>query len=268
MLAPVSTRTVPLKILSNNQKNNLIQAFIDLIYPRRCVVCRTFIRRENIQNDSAPDIFCITCFSNLKKITSPLCPFCGRPYESKADEDHVCEDCLTRPSHYTFICAPYLYEGVAMETIHRFKYQAKSFIAKAVGPLLAAYAQQQIGWMSSAIVMPIPLHPKRLRERGFNQSLLLAKHVSKAFNAKLDFLSLRRVKYTLPQTGLGENERKRNVRAAFKVVSPAMVKGKSILLVDDVATTGSTLNAAARALQKSGCNDVTCLVLARTGRFH
>ena len=113
--------------------------------------------------------------------------------------------------------------------------------------------------------MPVPLHLKRLRQRGFNQSLLLARHVADRLQCELDFLSLRRVRYTLPQTGLGKDERRKNVRGAFHLKDPEIVKGKTVLLVDDVATTGNTLNECSRVLKKAGCNEVFCLVLARAG---
>jgi ComF family protein len=112
--------------------------------------------------------------------------------------------------------------------------------------------------------MPVPLHPKRLRERGFNQSLLLAERVAAALNADLDFSSLKRIRYTQPQTELGSEERKKNVRKAFGVSEREAVKGRAVLLVDDVATTGSTLNECARTLKRAGCRHVFCLVLART----
>ncbi len=112
--------------------------------------------------------------------------------------------------------------------------------------------------------MPVPLHPRRLRSRGFNQSLLLARCVASKTGAELDFLSLRRTRFTKPQTALSSEERKKNVRKAFEVVKPEAVRKRTILLVDDVATTGSTLNECAKALKRAGVNGVLCLVLART----
>ena len=113
-------------------------------------------------------------------------------------------------------------------------------------------------------MMPVPLHPRRLRERDFNQSLLLARYVASLLGAELDFLSLRRIRYTQPQTGLKRDERRKNVRRAFQIVDREVVKGRTILLVDDVATTGNTLNECARTLKRSGAEKVFCLTLART----
>jgi ComF family protein len=174
---------------------------------------------------------------------------------------------LRKRPFYEAAAAPYLYEGSLMTAIHHYKYGPKSSLASSLGPLLARFAE---GWIKNSdglLTMPVPLHPKRLRERGFNQSLLLARHVAGRLQSELDFLSLRRVRYTLPQTGLGKDERRKNVRGAFELREPEMVKGKTILLVDDVSTTGNTLNECARVLKKAGCKKVLCLVLARAGSF-
>ena len=112
--------------------------------------------------------------------------------------------------------------------------------------------------------MPVPLHPKKLRERGFNQSLLLARHIAAQLDVELDFLSLRRIRYTQPQTGLKRDERRKNVRKAFGLKDPKAVRGRTVLLVDDVTTTGNTLNECARLLKRSGAEDVYSAVLART----
>ena len=140
-------------------------------------------------------------------------------------------------------------------------------LADALGPLLARFAEERIAESGPAVlIMPVPLHPKRLRERGFNQSLLLARHVSRALHIDLDFLSLRRVRYTPPQASLAKSERKQNVRGAFELKNQDAVKGINILLVDDVVTTGNTLNECARILRKGGARKVFGLSLARTGR--
>jgi ComF family protein len=150
-----------------------------------------------------------------------------------------------------------------MEAIHQFKYAPKGYLGDILGPLLAEFAGQRFS-AERLLVVPVPLHPRRLRERGFNQSLALARHVAKRLKADLDYLSLRRMKYTVPQTGLGKEERQKNVRGAFRLKDNKSVKGRAVLLVDDVATTGSTLNECAGVLRKAGCEKVFCLALAMT----
>ena len=137
-------------------------------------------------------------------------------------------------------------------------------MAGSLGPLLAVFAKNWLKKTDSFLMMPVPLHPKRLRERGFNQSLLLARHMANELGTELEFLTLRRVRDTKPQTGLHRDERRKNVRRAFELADRDVVKGRSIILVDDVATTGSTLNECARVLKRSGSGEVFCLVLART----
>jgi ComF family protein len=144
------------------------------------------------------------------------------------------------------------------------KYSEKTHLARPLGLLLSSFAKAWLQGQGSLLVMPVPLHPKRLRERGFNQSLLLAGEVASALGADLDFSSLKRIKYTQPQTGLGSDERKKNVRGAFGVSDRQAVRRRAVLLVDDVATTGSTLNECARTLKRAGAGEVLCLVLART----
>jgi ComF family protein len=243
---------------------NIFNQFIDIIYPPRCHICQKFLWKEKVQKDQKIPSFCQNCFDGFSKITSPLCPICGRPFVSGVDYDHVCEDCLRKRPFYNRVTAPYLYDGGLMKAIHQFKYEEKSYLANSLGPLLASFAKRWLKEMDDCLVMPVPLHPKRLRERGFNQSLLLARYIADLQGTELDFLSLKRVRYTRPQTGLKGNERRKNVRSAFGLNDRQTVKGRNIILVDDVATTGNTLNECARVLKRSGAEKVFCMVLART----
>jgi ComF family protein len=243
---------------------SLFQPFIDLIYPPRCAICREFLWNNRAKMDQRELLFCEACFDGFSEITSPLCTVCGRPFASKKEKDHPCEDCLRKRPFYDMVRAPYLYEDGIMEAIHQFKYTGKTHLADSLGPLLASFVK---GWMETTLeclTIPVPLHPKRLREREFNQSLLLARRVSSMLGTELDFLSLRRIRYTQPQTGLTSEERKRNVRKAFEMTNSEAVKGRNVLLVDDVTTTGSTLNECARVLKRAGAKGVFGFVLART----
>lgn len=238
----------------------------DTIYPPRCVVCGRFLWKGPLVRETHSAFFCPDCIADFPCISSPLCPICGQPFSSEVREDHLCEDCLRKRPFYEAAWAPYRYEGAIMKGIHRLKYGSKSILADALGPLLAQFAKERIDRSRSVLIMPVPLHPKRLRERGFNQSLLLARHVSGCLHVGLDFLSLRRVRYTPPQASLAKKERLQNVQGAFELKNPDAVKGRSVLLVDDVVTTGNTLNECARILRKSGAEEVFGLSLARTGR--
>jgi len=239
---------------------NILRDLIDIIYPPRCHICRDFLSGDLPENEAT--FFCQTCSADFTKITSPLCTVCSTPLDS-SQEDHLCEDCLRKRPHYEKIYACYLYDGAILDAIHQFKYGSKSFLAESLGKLFAQFAEDRIQKLDDLLTIPVPLHLKRLRERGFNQSLLLARNIALKMGSELDFLSLRRVRYTTAQTGLGKKERRKNVRNAFQVVTPDAVEGRTVLLVDDVATTGNTLNECARILKKSGCRNVYGLVLAR-----
>lgn len=243
---------------------NLFSRLLDLIYPPRCGVCLAFLGNTRVSHEGEELDLCQNCFNAFTEAASPLCPLCGRPFGSGSGEDHVCESCLLKRPHFDIARAPYLYEGPLMTAIHELKYSGKTHLAGALGPLLASFAGRWIEKPEGLLVMPVPLHPRRLRQRGFNQSLLLARHVAFRLGADLDYLSLRRTRFTQPQTNLSSEERSRNVQRAFGVVEPNRLQGRSVLLVDDVATTGSTLSECARALKKAGVKEVYCLVLART----
>ncbi|MDQ1334347.1 MAG: hypothetical protein QG552_1297 [Thermodesulfobacteriota bacterium] len=245
---------------------NLLRQLADIIYPPRCTVCSRFLWKGPLVRETRSAFFCQDCAADFHCVASPLCPICGQPFPSEVREDHLCEDCLRKRPFYEAAWAPYRYEGAILKAIQRFKYGSKSFLADALGPLLARFAEERLDGAGPVLIMPVPLHPKRLQERGFNQSLLLAKHVSRALHIDLDFLSLRRARYTPPQTSLAKRERQQNVRGAFELKNQGAVKGKTILLVDDVVTTGNTLNECARILRKGGAQTVFGLSLARTGR--
>lgn len=245
---------------------NLIRELADIIYPPRCAICRQFLWKSPLIKGDNSFSFCPTCIADFRHIRSPLCPICGAPFFSEIKDDHPCEDCLRKRPFYDSAGAPYRYEGPILKAIHRLKYGAKGFLADSLGPLLARFVEEWIKNPGHLLIMPVPLHPRRVRERGFNQSLLLARHVAKGLKSDLDFLSLKRVRYTLPQTRLAKKERQRNVRRAFQLKTRDAVKGKTILLVDDVVTTGNTLNECARVLKKGGSGKVFCASLARSGR--
>lgn len=234
----------------------VLKRLIDIIYPPRCQICQAFLNSN--------DPFCPTCIEGFTKITSPKCLICGRPFQSESEEDHACEGCLRKRPVFDRAGAPYLYHGSAMTAVHQFKYAKKDHMAKPLGKLLADYAVLRLRGLGECLMVPVPLHPKKLRERGFNQSLLLAKHVSKLLSLELDIFSLRRIRYTRPQTGLKSDQRRKNVSKAFEVLDRKAIDGKRIVLVDDVATTGNTLNECSRVLKRSGAKNVFCIVFART----
>jgi ComF family protein len=219
--------------------------------------------RAPLEAEDFSNSICSNCTFNFSPIEAPFCTICGKPFESKAIENHPCEDCSRKEPHFDAACAPYVYEGSILEAILRFKYGQKTFMADSLGPLLAKFAKTRFAFTEPILIMPVPLHPKRLRERGFNQSLLLAKHIASGLQEKMDFLSLVRTRHTIPQTTLSKNERSKNVQGAFFLKNTESVSERKILLVDDVTTTGNTLNECAKTLKKGGATTVSCVTLAK-----
>ncbi len=150
-----------------------------------------------------------------------------------------------------------------MDAVHRFKYGRKISVGTALGRMMAQRTYSALTIEDFSMVIPVPLHVKRLRERGFNQSGILAREIARTCSIPLDCASLERKVDTKPQTALKKTERAKNIRGAFAVTNPDNVEGKKILLIDDVFTTGSTLRECARVLIRNGAKEVAALTLAR-----
>jgi ComF family protein len=231
----------------------MLTALLDIFFPRICAVC---------EKDIADGPMCGTCHIAFgsKEIRSPLCVKCGDPFISKEGTDHACGKCLTVKLPFNFARSGFIYDGAVAESIHRFKYSGKIILANPLGALMASHAEALK--LKPDVVVPVPLHGKRLKARGFNQSLMLARAVAKRLGVKTDWAGLKRTKPTLPQIGLKHNERAENVAGAFEVITPSLFKSKKVLLIDDVFTTGATITECAKTLKKSGA-EVSILTLAR-----
>jgi ComF family protein len=240
----------------------ILAGIADLIFPPRCITCGTVLEEHCLLP------FCPPCTAGIHFICSPLCPRCGVPYPITEGEDHLCGECLTNTRPYAIARAVGRYEGTLLTAIHLFKYQGKIGIGKVLGKIMADFAGRQWDMKVFSTVMPVPLHRKRLRERGFNQAVILAREIAKRFSLPLDFMTLRRQVFTAPQVGLGRKDRLANVRGAFVVQKPQKVAGRRILLVDDVTTTGSTLEECASALMHEEAEAVAVLTLARAVPDH
>jgi ComF family protein len=155
-----------------------------------------------------------------------------------------------------------VYQGVVAEALQRFKYHGDINLAGILGSF---WKRISLEGNTFEAIIPVPLHSTRLRERGFNQSLLLSRSLGKIYKIRVLSNALRRIRNTVPQVDLGLSERARNVRGAFVVSRPGEIKDKHLLLVDDVFTTGATVRECAKVLKKSGAKSVFVLTLARTG---
>ena len=196
---------------------------------------------------------CTACAADLPRLPGACCPRCALPTPAGT----LCGRCLAHPPHYDRAIAAYRYDFPLDKLIHAFKYGHRLAIAPFFGQSLAALASD----LTADVIVPLPLHPLRLKERGFNQALELARPVSRALRVPLRPGLCVRLTNTPPQAALPLPERTRNLRGAFHC--PADLSGQRVLLVDDVMTTGASLAECARTLKLHGAVDVTLLVLAR-----
>lgn len=227
---------------------------LDIIFPPRCPVCDGAVGQVGL---------CGACLAAIVPVRSPLCPVCGESFAG-GGPDHHCSRCMQRTPHYqrARACALYRSDGHSplIEALHRFKYGRDVTLA----PLLARFLAQHCPLpVDHDLIVPVPLDLARLRWRGFNQAAMLARPLARRHSRPWRPLVLRRCRRTPPQVGLGLEERRRNMAGAFAVRDDAAVRGRSILLVDDVMTTGSTVDECAKMLRRSGARRVDVVVLAR-----
>lgn len=219
---------------------------LDFIFPRRCFGC-----------GKEGDYICATCRSTILRIEPPLCPKCGLPQPSES----LCPVCSHRETAIDGIRSPFHFTGTIRQAVHQLKYQNLRAAAGMLAGLMSEYLKSNP--VPGETLVPVPLHPKRLKERGYNQSELLARELSKLTGLALMTDCLVRKLQTPPQARTAAlEERRRNVKGAFACVDEK-VRGKSIILIDDVATSGATLDAAAEALKSHGAAAVWGLTLAR-----
>jgi ComF family protein len=225
--------------------------------------------------------FCDDCFPvEPPGFTPPFCPACGRMFDRLSPlntegplntENHLCQTCISTPLVIHWVRAAFLYQGIIKEAIPIFKYQSKLSLALVFETYLFDAFERFFGTVAIDLILPVPLHLKKMKRRGFNQSFLLVRNFQKKYRSihgktpgwQIDTRTLLRVKSTRPQTGFDIQQRQDNLKGAFAIKKNANLSGKNILLVDDVYTTGATCGEAARLLLKFGANRVDVLVLAR-----
>lgn len=271
--------------------SSIWHTLLDTIFPSKCLVCRRLFQpaSANVATDrvnrtiteikdllpqahrSLSALCCRDCVNELTAISEPLCTCCGVMFKQAPNDNHLCGDCIMQPKKFRMARAAMVYDQQSMAIIHRFKYAGKTQLSKPFGGLLLNTFLRY--WQGEAIdlILPVPLHRQKLRHRGFNQSYLMVdywKRIS-ALNPlaaphthlRTDVLS--RSKATASQTGLGRQQRLKNVKGAFKVRLPETVHARKVLVVDDVYTTGATVNECACSLLGAGAAQVDVLTLAR-----
>jgi ComF family protein len=185
------------------------------------------------------------------------------PFGTFEGIDHPCGDCIEKHPPFEAARGAFLYEGVIRDLIHRLKYDERVQCRRPLGLLMAERLAVFAAETSPHMIIPVPLHLKRLRQRGFNQAILLGEVLSREWQVPLERRLLRRIRWTEPQVNLKAEERAANVRGAFEVSRPESVRGKTVMLVDDVLTTGSTVKECSRVLKTAGVGSVLVATVAR-----
>lgn len=228
----------------------------DIIFPPRCPSCHAYVQADGN--------FCSICFSKLRMIDAPLCACCGIPFVVAVEAETRCPTCLDSPPDFDVARAALVYDGISAPLVTALKFHDQWAGLERYTQMMLRLGRPLLE--GADMLIPVPLHWRRLLRRKFNQSALLAYSISDQSGVPCMPDLLERVQYTKPQMRLDRAARLKNVKRAFAVASEAeaLLAGKTVVLVDDVVTTGATANACARALKKAGAREVRVLALART----
>lgn len=231
---------------------------LDVVFPPRCGNCGNFTESHGR--------LCAECWSALTFLSAPWCAACGYPFAYEmADADALCAACMQHKPHYDGHRSMLKFDEHSKKLVHDLKYHDKPLLLPLFGEWLMRAGSEWID-EEDILILPVPLHFLRLIKRRYNQAALLAKALARCSHQPLLPDGLKRIKRRPPQAGLSREQRLKNMRGVF-AVNPrrkAQIAGKTILLVDDVMTTGATLNACAKTLKKAGASRVFAVTIART----
>lgn len=235
------------------------QRALNLLYPRNCPLCRAAL------DEADRGVVCPACLAAAKLITPPFCLRCALPFAAgEITAPFTCGYCQHLHFWFERAVAACRADGVVRDCIHRLKYQGELYFISHLAAWLIDAARRELDWSAVDFIIPVPLHPRKRRERQFNQAELLARRLSRAMRKPVLGSALRRVKDTDTQTALTAEQRAVNVRGAFAAGRIAGLAGQRVVLVDDVFTTGATLNNCAKVLvQEAGVRSVIALTVAR-----
>lgn len=266
---------------------HILKHILNIIFLALCKQCGS-----TANNSSFTSSFCNNCWNGIEWFEGALCQRCGMPFPSFDDagnSSHTCGDCIKNPPYFDKAISAGPYKDVLAEAIKLFKYKKKIHIGRALAeevmklitcetsmgglptkedenhPTLPPLSKggRRVGEINIYVAIPVPLHPQRLREREFNQSAIIASVISSRLAIPMVTNVLFRQRCTKPQVELGFRERKENVADAFTLQNKEAIKGRNIILIDDVFTTGSTVNECAKVLKKNGAEKVYVVTIAR-----
>ena len=230
----------------------IIKGVIDILYPPRCPICDDIV-------SLAHGSLCDRCADNIQYVQEPYCMKCGKPLDDEGAE--YCDDCVSKMHYYDENRAVLVYDEYTSKSIYRFKYNSKPEYAAYYGKLIDDRLHNKIkSWNAQALV-PVPIHKSKLKSRGYNQAALIAKALSKHVNIPVyENLLIRKIP-TKVMKNLDAKQRENNLEKAF-IVNKNSVKLNSVVIVDDIYTTGSTMDAVARVLKDAGVEKVYCVSLS------
>lgn len=224
---------------------------LHLLFPKRCPICDSVFYFKKGKYGICP-----VCRDKLTVVQEPVCKICGKPVEGERRE--MCGDCQKRRHAFVQGKALWIYKGAVKKSIHRLKYSNRREYAIAYGQEMESRYGDWIRRHSFEAIIPIPLHKKRKRQRGYNQAELIGREISRLTGIPLRKDILMRCVSTVPQKDLNDEERKKNLKNAF-IIAKNNVGLEKVLLVDDIYTTGSTMDSAAEALKGAGISEVYCI---------
>ncbi len=240
--------------------SKLLSRLADVAWPRTCAV-----RTCGNVSDRPGRHVCSTCFATLPFLESGgLCQVCGGLVAAPTRHDFVCDECRMKPPAYERSRSAMRFAEPLRDIILDFKFHHATWLAEDITDMLEGVVRAKLDYARIDVVVPVPLHPERQRERGYNQSALLGERLARRLDRRFDDRSLVRIRNTEHQARLGRKERLKNLDGSFKVADPRGVRGRTVLLVDDVSTTGTTLERCAAELVSAGAARVWCATVARS----
>jgi len=235
----------------------IISRLGELLYPRRCVVCG-----DDLELGQRGPL-CDEHRRRVVLVEDPFCERCGQKMFTAAASELLCAECRQSKRHFDRAFSATVYNDVMQPLVHLYKYGMRQYLARVLARWMIDFMHRHIDAASLDAIVPVPLHWRRFRYRGFNQAIALARPIRREFGLPIITHVLRRTRHTVPQVNLGLKERLTNIKGAFGVRQAGRIEGKHLLLVDDVYTTGATINECARVLKRAGAASVTAFTLTR-----
>jgi ComF family protein len=241
---------------------------LDWVLPRRCFGCDQTLPGDEPPQPALETWLCRACLDTLPTIEPPLCSICGEPFSGDLTHDFTCWNCDGRAFEFAFATSAFKAEGLVRDLIHGFKYEQhyelRGLLAVMLGRALQDTRLVATPSLSEWVLVPVPLHPWREMVRGYNQSWEICLELSRATGIPAQ-RALRRLRRTVPQAGLDRARRLKNLRGAFALAADQNLRGRNVLLVDDVLTTGSTCHECARTLRQEGGAEKVVVITAARG---